>query len=148
MSFAIDVNIFLYASDAGSPFHASAVKFLKRCATGPEVVCLAWPTIMGYLRMATHPAIFAKPLSAREAMSNVEALLGRPHMRVLGEEEGFWNLYSEVATSLLPRGNLVPDVHLAVLMLQHGVDTIYTHDRDFRKFDFLRVLDPLEPNQS
>lgn len=103
---------------------------------------------MGYLRMATHPAIFAKPLSAREAMSNVEALLGRPHMRVLGEEEGFWNLYSEVATSLLPRGNLVPDVHVAVLMLQHGVDTIYTHDRDFRKFDFLRVLDPLDPNQS
>jgi predicted nucleic acid-binding protein len=41
------------------------------------------------------------------------------------------------------RGNLVPDAHLAALLLQHGVKTLYTKDTDFRKFDFLNVRDPL-----
>jgi hypothetical protein len=44
---------------------------------------------------------------------------------------------------LLPvRGNLVPDAHLASLLRQHGVKTLYTRDTDFRKFDFLEVSDP------
>ncbi len=144
MSFAIDINILLYASDAGSPLHAPAARFLERCASQPDVFCLAWPTVMGYLRMATHAAIFAKPLSPEEAMRNIDALLTRPQTRLLAEEEGFWALYREVGKHVRPRGNLVPEVHLATLLRQHGIATLYTHDRDFRRFDFLRVVDPLE----
>lgn len=40
-------------------------------------------------------------------------------------------------------GNAVPDAHLAALMRQHGVATIYTRDRDFRRFEGIRVEDPL-----
>ena len=36
-----------------------------------------------------------------------------------------------------------PDAHLAALLLQHGVRTLYTNDRDFRKFDFLETRNPL-----
>jgi predicted nucleic acid-binding protein len=36
----------------------------------------------------------------------------------------------------------VPDAHLAALLRQHGVGTLYTNDRDFRRFDFLRVINP------
>jgi predicted nucleic acid-binding protein len=43
---------------------------------------------------------------------------------------------------LKPRGNLVPDAHLVALMQQQGVATIWTADRDFRKFDGITVLDP------
>ena len=100
-------------------------------------------SIMGYLRMATHPAIFAKPLSPKEATSNIEALLAQPHVRALSEDDGFWQSFREVAAEVLPRGNMVPDVHPAALLRVHGVDTLYTHDRDFRTFDFLRVVDPL-----
>jgi hypothetical protein len=68
---------------------------------------------MGYPRIATHPGIFAHPLSAVEAMRNWPA-----------------------------RGNQVPDAHLAALLRQHGVGTIYTGDADFRRFDFLRIVNP------
>ena len=148
MSFAIDVNLLLYASDADSPFHASAAQFIEQCASGRELFCLAWPTIMGYLRIATHAAIFAKPLSPQEAMQNISGLLARPQARVLAEEDGFWEHYRDIANEVRPRGNLVPDAHLAALLQQHGVATLYTHDRDFRRFDFLRVLDPLETGKS
>jgi hypothetical protein len=144
LSFAIDVNILLYASDRNSALHGAAARFLERCATGRDLTCLAWPTVMSYLRVATHPAIFAHPLSPAQAIQNVEALVGLPHVRLLAEEEGFWEVFTEAASFVPARGNLVPDVHLAALLRQHGVATIYTRDRDFRKFDFLDVRDPFE----
>jgi len=143
VSFGIDVNILLYASDAGSPMHERASAFLGQCVRGREVFCLAWVSLMSYLRMATHPAIFERPLAHEEAARNVEALLAVPHCRVLSEEDGFCECYREVTQAIPARGNLVPDAHLAALLSQHGVVTLYTHDRDFRKFEFLDVRDPL-----
>ncbi len=142
MSFAIDVNVLLYACDSSCPEHERAEGFLRRCAADGEVFCLAWITLMGYLRVATHPGIFSRPLSAREAMSNVDALLALPHCRVVGELEDFWSAYRQVTAGIHARGNLVPDAHLAVILRQHGVRTLYTRDRDFLKFGFLDVRDP------
>lgn len=143
MSFAVDVNILLYASDRASPHCPGAMEFLERCASGTEVCCFAWPTLMGYLRMSTHPAIFKTPLSPPEAMRNVEAFLGLPHVRVLSEEEGFWTIYRQVTHGMAVRGNVVPDAHLAAILRQHDVKTLHTNDADFKRFDFLDVRNPL-----
>lgn len=147
MSYAIDVNVLLYASDASSPLNAKAVAFLESRAAKAEVCCLAWITLMSYLRMATHPAIFARPLTPREATHNLQALLDLPHCRVIGEDDGnegdFWRTYLEVTADVNARGNLVPDAHLAAILRRNGVPTLYTHDRDFRKFAFLEVRDPV-----
>ncbi len=143
MSFGIDVNILLYASDANSPQHDRAAAFLEGCAGGDEVFCLAWLTLLSYVRMATHPAIFEHPLSHRDAVRNVDALVAVPMCRVIGEEDGFWNVYRRMTDEVPTRGNLVPDAHLASVLVQHGVVRLYTHDRDFRKFPALRVIDPL-----
>ena len=143
MSFALDVNVLLYASDTSSPFHDRAWSFLEETIEGDELFYLGWPTVMGYLRIATHPAVFDRPLSHDEAITNVEALLDLPHVRLLSEGERFWEIYRRTTDEVPTRGNLVPDAHLAALLREHGVDTIYTHDKDFRKFDFLRVRDPV-----
>lgn len=142
MSAALDVNTLLYASDEQSPFHERARTFLADRAAGRDMLCVAWPTIMGYLRIATHPGIFAHPLTPAEAMRNIEALVGLPHVRLLAEEEGFWEVYQDVVRGWPARGNQVPDAHLAALLRQHGVETLYTSDTDFRRFDFLRIVNP------
>jgi toxin-antitoxin system PIN domain toxin len=142
VSFAVDGNVLLYASDSASPFGRRAAAFLETCAAGRDVFCLTWPTLMSYLRLATHPAVFTSPLSPDDAMQNVEALLRLPQVRVVVEEEGFWEIYREVTGRLPVRGNLVPDAHLAALLRQHGVTTLFTNDADFRKFDFLDVRSP------
>ena len=98
---------------------------------------------MGYLRIATHPGIFARPLAPNEAVRNIDALLRLPHVRVLAEDEGFWDVYRAVTRPLAVRGNLVPDAHLAALLSQHGVRILYSSDNDFRRFDFLEVRNPL-----
>jgi toxin-antitoxin system PIN domain toxin len=115
---------------------------VERLAVGPNLVYLFWPTIMGYLRIVKHPGILPKPLSFAEAGGNVGALLARVHVRTGGESEGFWTLYLATAGMQL-RGNDVPDAHVVALMRQHGVSTIYTCDRDFRRCEGIQARDPI-----
>lgn len=143
MSYSIDVDVLLYASDRSSPHHGVATAYLERSVRGEDLLCLAWPTLMSYLRIATHPRIFAEPMSPEKALANVEALARLPRTRILSEEPGFLEIYRDVASAFPVRGNLVPDAHLAALLKQHGVRTLYTNDADFRKFAFLDVRNPL-----
>jgi toxin-antitoxin system PIN domain toxin len=142
VSAAIDVNPLLYASDSSSPLHEAALALVERIAAGPELVYVFWPTAMAYLRIVTHQSIFAKPLSSREALANLAALLDLPHVRSPGEDVGFWPTFQALADEIAPRGNLVPDTHLVALMRAYGVDAIWTRDRDYLKFDGVRMLDP------
>ena len=147
MSYSIDVNVLLYASDQASPFNAKAVRTLKDVASQKELLCLTWGTIMGYLRISTHSCIFTTPLTPEEAMHNIEALLRLPNVRVLTEQEDFWSLYRETASMVTARGNLVPDIFLASLLRQHGIKTLYTNDADFKKFPFLSIINPFDVSQ-
>ena len=97
---------------------------------------------MSYLRIATHPRIFSAPLSPAEALGNVSALIGLPHVRAVSELGGFVDAYKHVTGETPVRGNLVPDAHVAAILLQHGVRTLYSNDRDFRKFSSLDLRDP------
>jgi uncharacterized protein len=142
MSYSLDVNLLLYASDRSCERHDAAREFLESCASGHELLYLAWPTLMSYLRIATHPSIFAAPLSPDDAFDNVAALLSMPHVRAVSELDGFADAYTHVTEGLVVRGNLVPDAHLAAILLQHGIRTLYSSDRDFRKFPALDVRDP------
>lgn len=142
MSTTIDTNVLLYASDEASERHSRARDLLEKLTEGPDLLYLFWPVLMGYLRIATHPNVFENPLAPEDAMRNVESLVLRPHVRTPGEDEGFWDLYRTLVADAVVRGNLVPDAHLAALMRQYGATTIWTHDRDFRRFEAITVRDP------
>lgn len=83
-------------------------------------------------------------LTPERALANIEALIALPRTGLVGELEGFLATYREVAGDFPVRGNLVTDAHLATILRQHGVRTLYTNDRDFLRFDFLEVRNPLE----
>jgi uncharacterized protein len=141
VSVTLDANVLVYASNEAEPVHDLARKLVERLAAGPEIVYLFWPTLMGYLRIVTHPSVLPAPLRPSDAIANVSALIARPHVRTPGEGDGFWDFYLATRNDA-DRGNHVPDGHLAALMRQHGVGTIYTPDRDFRRFDGIAVEDP------
>ena len=143
MSATLDTNLLLFASDEASPFHERARGFLDELASGPSIVYVFWPVVMAYVRIATHASIFRSPLSPVLAMANVESLLARGHVQSPGEQDRFWPVFRDTAESASVRGNLVPDAHLVALMRQNDVSTIYSHDRDFRRFDGIEVIDPL-----
>ncbi|MBW0018475.1 MAG: type II toxin-antitoxin system VapC family toxin [Mycobacterium sp.] len=142
MSETFDVNVLVYATHRGSPSHEMAKALVEQFLAGPGLVYLLWPVALGYLRIVTHPALLEAPLTPRVATDNIEQLVARPHVRLVGEGDGFWRVYRGVADTVKPRGNLVPDAHLVALMRQHGIATIWSHDRDFRKFEGITVRDP------
>jgi toxin-antitoxin system PIN domain toxin len=142
MSQTVDINILVHASHTGSPHHHRARALLDRLLRGPNLVHVFWPVLLGYLRIVTHASILEQPLSLDEAMSNLEVILERPHVRVGAEKDDFWQTFREVATDVAPRGNLIPDSHLVALMHQNGVSTVWSRDRDLRKFRGITVKDP------
>lgn len=143
MSVTVDTNILVYATDTGTDVGGVARELIERLARGPDLLYVFWPALMGFIRVATHPAINERPLTPAEAVGSVAALLARPHVRAPGEGAGFLKVYESTAPGMT-RGRQVPDAHIAALMRQHGVGTIYTRDRDFRRFDGIRVEDPFE----
>jgi toxin-antitoxin system PIN domain toxin len=144
LTFTVDANVLLYASDETSAYNERARSLLEQIAAGEELAYIFWPTVMAYLRVATHPAVFERPLSPADALGNIDALLTLPHVRTSGEQERFWASYQGVATDADARGNLVPDAHVVALMVENGVRTIWTHDRDYRRFSAIEVRDPFE----
>ena len=143
MSYSADANVLLYASDESSPHHAAALRFLESRIDDPDLFCVCWTTLMTYVRIATHPRIFSRPLTPDEALKNLATLVHLPRVRLLSEEDGFFDVYRDATSGIAVRGNLVPDAHLAALLRQHGVGILYTTDTDFRRFRFLDVRDPL-----
>ena len=144
MTATLDVNILLYAANSSSERHERARRLLEHVAAGPAILHLFWPVLIGYVRIATHPAVFERPLGLEEALAGIDDLLDRPHVRASGEEDPFWPTFRRVAADVGSRGNLVSDAHLVALMGQHGVSTIWSHDRDFRKFTGITPKDPFD----
>lgn len=143
MSYSFDANILLYASDESSEFYARAKVFLNDRQEDSDILCLTWPVLMAFQRIATHPSIFSNPMSAETAWGNVQQLLKLPRARVIQETASFALDYAEVSKSAGIYGNLVPDAHIATILRQHGVRRFYTADTDFKKFGFLEVVNPL-----
>lgn len=144
MSFTFDANVLLYASDETSPYHPRARGFLEQVASSDDLVYLFWPTVMAYLRIATHPTVFERPLPPADAVANIEHLLALAPVQTVGEHDRFWASYRRVAREGDARGNLVPDAHLVALMVENSVRTIWTHDRDFRRFSGIEARDPFD----
>ena len=144
MSVTLDANVLVYAANRDAPEHEAALELVERIGTGPEIAYLFWPVLMSFLRISTHPAILPRPISPTQAAETVTVLHSQPHIRTPGEEDGFWELFSGDPVTASMRGNDVPDAHLVTLMRQHGVRTIYSRDRGFRRFDAIEVIDPME----
>lgn len=142
MSQTIDANILIHASNGASPHKADAQDFLRRTVTGRELTVLFWPVLLAYVRISTHASVLDPPLPFDKACGNVSALASAPPVMVMGEGPRFWDLFVSGTMAAQARGNQVTDAHIVALMREHGVTTIWTQDRDFRKFDGIEVRDP------
>lgn len=141
MTCTVDANVLLYASDRSSPRHDSAARLLAPLSVGPDLVYLFWPVAIAYLRVATHPNVFNRPLEpAAPATTSMRCCAG-PTSAAPVRARTLTGLPRQRQGDVV-RGNLVPDSHIAALMRVHGVSTIWTADRDFRRFPGITARDP------
>ncbi len=138
----VDANLLIYAYDSSSRPHGPAREWLEEVLSGADPVCLAWQTVLAFLRISTHTRIFERPLLVHEAVSIVDSWFQQPAMRLVQPTERHWPILSRLLPDSQARGPLVMDAHLAALAIEHGA-TMCTSDRDFSRFSGLRVVNPL-----
>lgn len=76
------------------------------------------------------------------ALSDLERIFGSPSLRLLQETPRHTEVLKEVLRTKRVTGNLIHDVHIAALCIEHGVSEVLTGDRDFERFEGLSVVDP------
>lgn len=138
---AVDTNILVHAHRGDSPWHAPAVEALETVARGPWAI--PWPCLHELVAIVTHPRIFDPPTPLREALATVDAWLASPTLTLLAEREGYWPLAEGLLQRARVTGPRVHDGRIAALCLLHGVDELWTADRDFQRFPRLKTRNPL-----
>jgi toxin-antitoxin system PIN domain toxin len=140
----VDTNLLIYATFRDAPEHRQARIWLQRqLAQIDDPVVLCWPVVYAFVRLITNVRVFGQAaVSVREAWAVAQAHLHQPDVRLVSPGAGHQAVATELAQTPGLRSDDVPDIEIAALAIEHGL-VLASHDRGFRRFAGLRVIDPL-----
>lgn len=138
----IDLNILLYVVNEDATHHVASRTWWEGAVNGDEPIGLPWVVLLGFLRIATNPDIFPRPLDAETALSKVDSWLALESAQPVSEKEDHWDTLRALLAESGASSNLVTDVHLAALAISHGA-VLVSCDNDFARFRGLRWENPL-----
>ena len=136
---AVDTNILIYAHRGETEFHDRAVSELLALADGGERWVLPVFCIAEFIRVVTHGRVFSPPSSMVQATAFIEGVVAAPTCEVVRPGGEFLDRLLATARDADARGNLMFDAQIVALCREHGIDEVLTNDRDFGRFDGLRV---------
>jgi len=137
----VDANVLLYAVNEDSPRHGVARRWLDRSLGGGESIGFAWVVLLAFVRLSTHPAVFAAPLDVQEALAVARGWLGAATSTVVQPTMRHIDIVAGLLEPLGTAANLVNDAHLAALAIEHGAE-VATFDTDFGRFPGVRWASP------
>jgi toxin-antitoxin system PIN domain toxin len=140
----VDANLLLYAEDSLSAPHAAAREWWDTQLSGSAPVCLCWPVLTAFLRIATNARLHRRPLTLKEAVERVQSWLDQPCVRLVSPTDQHWTLFQRMLRAGNATANLVTDAHLAALALEHNC-VLHSTDTDFARFRGLKWRNPLAP---
>jgi toxin-antitoxin system PIN domain toxin len=138
----LDANLLLYSVDQGSRHHGLSADWVRAAFQGQRRVALPWQTIGAFLRIATHPRVFARPLTVEAAWAAMEQWLAAPVCWVPAATERTAQILGDLLRHTDARGNLASDAQIAALALEHGLSVV-SLDSDFARFPGVRWTNPL-----
>ena len=139
----LDANVLLYAYDSNSAHHVACRDWLQAALNDDEPVGLPWQTSLAFIRISTNPRAVRLPLETKEACAIISVLFERPNVVVVEPGEQFWRTFLKLVADSKVSGPLITDAALAALALEQGA-SVYSTDRDFRRFDGVSVMDPTQ----
>ena len=140
-----DANVLVHAVDDFSEYNSICSSYLEDFTGAPETGFLSWNVCYEFMRVGTHPHVLQRPLRSQEARLCLKGLLSRQGFRMLAATDRHGSLLAQTLSELPSvRGNHMHDLHTAVLMRENNIRRICTRDRDFRRFPFLEVVDPVD----
>jgi uncharacterized protein len=139
-----DANVLIYAFRRDTDRHADFSSWLESRLSGEPAFGYSELVLSAFIRIVTHPRIFAKPSSAKEAFAFADALKRQPNAMLVSPRDDHWDIFRKLSADAEAKGNLIPDAYLAALAIESGCTWI-TCDRDFARFKGLKWRHPLDP---
>ena len=140
---AVDTNILIYAHRGETGLHEVAASRLTALAEGVARWALPVFCVTEFMRVVTHPRVFNPPSTVAAAGLFLERVAAAPSCELVRPGPEFLEHLLAAARQSNANGNLMFDAQIAALCREHGIDSILTNDRDFGRFEPLRML-PLE----
>ena len=137
-----DVNLLLHAHNSDFPRHREAREWWESLMNGTVSVGLPWASILGFIRIATHPRILENPLDVRGARTRVRSWLDRPQTVIIHPGNRHADILFDLLEGSGGGGNLTTDAHLAALAIEHQAE-LHSNDADMARFPGLRWVNPL-----
>ena len=141
---AVATNILVYAHRSETDLHDVAAAAIIELAEGIVPWGLPVFCITEFLRVVTHRRVFSPPSTMSQALGFVDDVVASPVCRVVRPGREFLRLLAETARAADARGNLMFDAQIAALCREHGIASVLTNDRDFARFEHVRVRYPGE----
>ena len=113
----VDANLLLYAYHPRAEQHERSRAWLEAVLSGPDLVRFAWLTLWAFLRIATNPRVFERPLSTSEAEAAISSWLAQPAAGILEPGERHWDILRRLVRDGQAAGPLVMDAVLAAIAL-------------------------------
>ena len=139
----VDLNVLLYVVNENAPQHRLLLNWWEHAINGDESIGLPWIVLLGFLRIATNPKIFPRPLDPATALGKIHTWLSLGNTSVVREKNEHWDILRTMLGETGTAGNLTTDAHLATLAVSHGA-ILASCDRDFARFRGLRWENPLD----
>lgn len=133
----IDVNVLVYANRRDAHNHSTYRRWLNDVVNSDGPYGIPDLVLSGFLRIVTHPKIFAKPTRIDSALDFTDRLRRHPNCVHISPGPRHWEIFGRLCRTAGVKGNLVPDAYLAALAIESGSEWITT-DRDFARFPGLR----------
>ena len=138
----VDLNILLYAVSPSFDQHIAVNAWWNNAMIDEEPIGLPWIVLAGFIRLATNPRVFPRPLPVVTALNTIEAWLTYPNTRLVQETDNHWRILRELLENTGAAGHLTTDAHLATMAISHGA-ILVSCDNDFARFNGLRWQNPL-----
>jgi hypothetical protein len=140
---AVDTNLLVYAHREDSPWHDAAFARIADLAESRSPWAIPWPCLHEFLAITTHPRIYAPPTPLSAALEQIEAWMEAPNLVLLSEADGYWPMLRDTISMARTTGAQAHDARIAALCRFHGIQELWTADRDFGRFPELTVRNPL-----
>jgi toxin-antitoxin system PIN domain toxin len=132
----VDANVLLHAVNEDSEHHVTAREWLDGALVQAETIGFAWSAVLAFLRVSTHPAVFARPLTTEESVATIRTWLAQPSATVVEPTPRHLSVLGGLLVEAGTAGNLVNDAHLAAVAIENAAELI-SYDSDFGRFEGL-----------
>ena len=140
---ALDTNLLVYAHREDSPHHQGARAAIQRAVAHRGGCAIPWACLHEFLAVVTHPRIYAPPNPVPLALDAARNLAGHPGIQLIGESRDHLDVLRHLLAPGTVTGARIHGARIAAICLAHGVDALWSADRDFSWFPQLRVVNPL-----